>query len=166
MSLGKRLDKLEAACGRQQGDSAPQFWDIFCGAAPAPANLGRLSPRDRELLEAALRVAAEPIVDRVEERLREALAHAEADDAANRANLHKCNDAIAKAEKAKLEAEAAKVQAEVDAIRMKAEAERAQAMAEATSRLIEATSKLQQQGGKVIVDPEQLRQLLRLPPPE
>jgi len=49
---------------------------------------------------------------------------------------------------------------------MKAEAERAQAMADATSRLIEVISKLQQQGGQLMVDPEQLRQLLRLPPPE
>jgi hypothetical protein len=80
MNLGKRLDRLEAACGPQQGDRAPSFWDILCGAAAVPANLSRLSPRDREMLEAARRVAAEPVVDRVEERLREALAGAEADD--------------------------------------------------------------------------------------
>jgi hypothetical protein len=90
---------------------------------------------------------------------------AEAAEAANRANLHKRNDAVARAEKDKLRAEAAKTQAEAEAIRADAESRRIQALAEAQARLIDALAKLRQDGGGLLVDSEQLRQILGLPPP-
>lgn len=92
---------------------------------------------------------------------------ADATKAANRANLHKRNDAIAKAQKAQKEAKAAKTQAEADAIHKNAETKRIKAIAEAKARLIEAIAKVREKGGDVIFDSKNLNELLfgnSLPP--
>ncbi|MGV2336311.1 MAG UNVERIFIED_CONTAM: hypothetical protein LVR18_20125 [Planctomycetaceae bacterium] len=85
---------------------------------------------------------------------------AEAADAANRANLPKRRDAIARIEQEIKQAEAAKTQAEADAIRMDAETRRFVAIKEAETKLIEALSRLRQDGGDLFVDPDNLRRII------
>jgi hypothetical protein len=80
MNLKSRVTRLEAARESSPDGGAVSLWDVLANAAPMPAGIDAIDPRDREMLDEALRVAAEPAVDRVEERLQEALAHAEADD--------------------------------------------------------------------------------------
>jgi uncharacterized membrane protein YqiK len=90
---------------------------------------------------------------------------AEATEAANRATLHKRNDAIARAKRAQLKAVAAKTQAKADAIRSDAQTRRLQAQADAQARLIEAVAKLRQEGGDVFFDREALQKMLNAGPP-
>jgi hypothetical protein len=93
---------------------------------------------------------------------------AEAVEAANRASLHKRNDALAKAEKSlkqakadKVRADAAKTEAEAKAILAEAATKRIAAMA----TFLDAVSKLRQAGGDLFVDRDELKRLLMLPPP-
>ena len=86
---------------------------------------------------------------------------AEAVEAANRASLHKRDDAIAKAEQELKCAEAAKSAAEAEAIRMDADTRRLEAIANAHARLLEAIAKLRAEGGDVFFDKENLNQILR-----
>jgi uncharacterized membrane protein YqiK len=87
---------------------------------------------------------------------------AEAAEAANRATLHKRQDAIAKAERQQKQAEAAKTEAEADAIRADAETRRIEAVAGAQARLLEAIAKLRKEGGDVFFSKDNLQQILRL----
>ncbi len=85
---------------------------------------------------------------------------AEATEAVNKSNLHKRRDAVAQAEKRRLAAEAAKTEAEGQAIFLDAETRRIAAIAEAQARIIEAVSKLRQEGGDLLFDSENLKQIL------
>jgi hypothetical protein len=89
---------------------------------------------------------------------------AEATEAANRANLPKRKDALARYEKEKVRAEAARTQAEAEAIRMDAETRRFQAKADAQIKLLEAISRLRQDGGEFFVNPENLKAILNRRP--
>jgi len=92
---------------------------------------------------------------------------AEAAEAANRANLPKRKDAIARTEQELAQAKVAKTQAEGEAIRKDAETRRLQAIAEAKARLLEALGKLRQEGGDIFFDRDNLRKILEVGfPPE
>jgi len=90
---------------------------------------------------------------------------ADAVDAANRANLPKRFDAIARAEKEMARANAAKKNAEGQAILMDAETRRIQAVADAKAKLLDALSRLRQEGGEFLVDTENLKEIIRKSPP-
>lgn len=85
---------------------------------------------------------------------------AEAAEAANRANLPKRRDAIARCELEIKKAEAAKTEAEAEAIRMDAETRRIEAIEKAKIQLLEALSRLRQEGGDLFVDTENLQQII------
>ena len=87
---------------------------------------------------------------------------AEAAEAANRATLHKRDDAIAKAELEYRCAEAAKTAAEAAAIRLDAETRRIEGIANAQAKLLEAIAKLRSEDGDIYFSRENLETLLRL----
>jgi hypothetical protein len=84
---------------------------------------------------------------------------AEAAEAANRATLHKRNEAIGRAQQALLKAKAAKTEAEAEAIAKDAETRRMQAMADGKERLMEAIAKLRSEGGEIIFDRKNLEKV-------
>ena len=112
--------------------------------------------------------------NRLDDKVYEAQAHktvAEAAKASNRNSFQKRTKVIAARER-ELEAQANLTQAKADATRTNAQTKRIAAIARAKAELIEALSKLKQEGGQVYMDPENLKEILRLgesqqlPPPE
>jgi hypothetical protein len=85
---------------------------------------------------------------------------AEAAEAANRANLLKRTDAIARAEKEQARQQAAKTAAEAEAVRKDAETRRLQGIIDAACKVLDSASKLKQEGGQPMFNEENLKKVM------